>query len=689
MGLMDWTGLGNGVVAALGWSSESFSGTNSTLRSTSRKMRCDGKTATGKIHRLISPFLLLITLPQSVFGYLPIQQQPKSFVPKPFLSSRASNQSSSLLDVIQVSQPVLSPENATCKQVLMEHSFAYSYGKPFVGHYVPPSCDFNRVTFNLTVTSAGRQYDRLALMFFGDTEIFRTSTAEPTQSGIIWSYVKDMSNLLVLFKEPQKIIFDLGNLVDDTYTGLFNTTLTATFFNAESTSPADIIVPVSAQRSASNSPSGFTVPDQQAVNTVTLPQNVKKAVFSIAACGQAAEEFWWSNVLSSDIHAFGNDTTLYGYSPFRELQLLIDGTLAGVVWPFPVIFTGGVVPGFWRPVVGIDAFDLLEDEIDISPFLPVLSDGKDHTFEIRVAGINDDGQGNGELTEMVGSNWIVTGKVFIWLDPQGSVTTGTALIQTAPKPVLALHSSRSRNNGTVTALDYFVKVQRTLSISSTITTSTGTKEVNWEQNLTYSNDGRFKNNGNDQTNNQTISGIATSSSGYSRAFSYPLWVYSLYETFPDGNFTIDATMDRAKNVQQVGQLALLSDLQSFDFGHFSGQKPDSFTGTTSMNHQNGNASYLSVPAEKKSYGSGITEQFLTLDGITAAVATAPTQGGARLYKRHVLANNNTIVFDEDSFGEMGAKSGGYAAAAAGKQERQTFALVYIRKMLGRGPVGRW
>ena len=52
------------------------------------------------------------------------------------------------------------------------------------------------------------------------------------------------------------------------------------------------------------------------------------------------------------------------------------------------------MPGFWRPVVGIDAFDLKEDEIDISPFLPILSDGEEHSFEIRVVGIDDDGSGN-------------------------------------------------------------------------------------------------------------------------------------------------------------------------------------------------------------------------------------------------------------------------------------------------------
>lgn len=85
-----------------------------------------------------------------------------------------------------------------------------------VGEYHPLKCVYNRVVFNFTVTSAGRQFDRLALMFFDDVELFRTSTAEPTKHGIVWNYVKDMSSYLVLFRQPHKIIFDLGNLVDDT-----------------------------------------------------------------------------------------------------------------------------------------------------------------------------------------------------------------------------------------------------------------------------------------------------------------------------------------------------------------------------------------------------------------------------------------------------------------------------------------
>jgi len=55
-----------------------------------------------------------------------------------------------------------------------------------IGSYTPPTnCSFNRVVLNLTVTVAGVQFDRLGEMYLGDTEIWRTSTAEPTLNGIM------------------------------------------------------------------------------------------------------------------------------------------------------------------------------------------------------------------------------------------------------------------------------------------------------------------------------------------------------------------------------------------------------------------------------------------------------------------------------------------------------------------------
>jgi hypothetical protein len=43
-----------------------------------------------------------------------------------------------------------------------------------------------------------------------------------------------------------------------------------------------------------------------------------------------------------------------------------------VSWPFPIVFTGGISPGLWVPIVGIDTYDLPSS---VSPWLGVLCDG--------------------------------------------------------------------------------------------------------------------------------------------------------------------------------------------------------------------------------------------------------------------------------------------------------------------------
>ncbi|EDN07632.1 conserved hypothetical protein [Histoplasma mississippiense (nom. inval.)] len=215
------------------------------------------------------------------------------------------------LRVFQVYKPVPDepsheiPGGCNAEILLMRHEFGSSYGHPFVGNYVPPRCDFDTVIMTMTVTSKGRQFDRLALMFLGDTEVFRTSTAEPTTNGIIWTYLKDMSLYKALWAKPQKLIFDLGNLINDKYTGPFDVKLTAKFsLKFHGIRAADIILPISARLSVADSPSGFNIPDDNATVTHIIHPDVSRATVSISACGQSTEEFWYSNVLSSDVLTF-------------------------------------------------------------------------------------------------------------------------------------------------------------------------------------------------------------------------------------------------------------------------------------------------------------------------------------------------------------------------------------------------
>ena len=540
---------------------------------------------------------------------------------------------------------------------------------------------------NLTVTSAGRQFDRLAFMFLDDAEIFRTSTAEPTESGIVWTYIKDVSPYLSLFQKPHKIIFDLGNLIDETYTASFNATLTATFRSSVDTSKAaDLIIPLSASRSSTNLSSAFSVPGDVAKRNLSLPRNVNRAIFSISACGQAKEEFWWSNVLSSNELTFP-ETGLYGYSPFREIQLYVDEQLMGVSWPFPIIFTGGVVPGLWRPVVGIDAFDLQEDEVDVTPALPLLCDGQDHSFEIRVVGISDDRGSNGSLSEAIGDYWMVTGKVFLWLDPTDSVTTGSGPLRLIETPTIRLASSVNRNSeGVNETLTYDIQVNRQLSISSEIRTSDGWHFAQWTHSLSYDNQGYIWNRGQNQITHQNTKGAELSSGGYSRRYSYPLVVNSSFARDEGSKyFTIHATIDRGKSVTTKGDP--VHHLNWSPLTRTARPQYEYFDRSALNTRQNGSATYRGAPALSKSFSFGSMEQDMTFAAAkgppTDLESTETIMGNIPVvYSRHLLAINGSVVRDHETFhGDEILKKISFPAI---RTEQEFYGDSSINEFLGRG-----
>lgn len=532
----------------------------------------------------------------------------------------------------------------------------------WTGTYTPPDCAFNRVVMNFTVVSEGRQFDRLALMYFNDTEVWRTSTAEPTTApGIRWTYLKDMTEYLSLWKEPQKLIFDLGNLITDVYTGDFNTTLTATFFNDASidvatASPADLIIPISARQSASDGVSQFTLPADNATNTISFPQNVKRAVFSVSANGQSNEEFWWSNVLQSEVSTFASTAgTFPGYSPWREVQVYIDGSLAGVDWPFPVIFTGGVVPSLHRPVVGPDAFDLKEHEIDITPWLGVLCDGNDHTFTIYVAGLLDDGGSEASVTQTVGSSWYVTGKIFVWLDDEGSVTTGTAPVVEAAAPEITISQAITKNsNGTVNeTLTYNTAVSRTYKVSASVTSQNSSSTVSWSQDLSYSNKGYVWAEGYNQINDFLTSGAdeaSTSSSSaavvganYVSQYKYPLWCNTSVSYSAEGNLTLYAQLIQGQQVYVEGAAVFPDGLEAFAVDGAS------YTGSLSNNTKNGVAYFFEYADDTVSSGFGSTDETFNFGGFSGSGGSIDATPDEPLYYRHVEASNSTVTVNVEEF----------------------------------------
>ena len=80
---------------------------------------------------------------------------------------------------------------------------------------------------------------------------------------------------------------------------------------------------------------------------MTFPINTVEIYAEIFASGNGNEEFWYFNTANEFIGDLPNGTT-FGDGPFREVRLLVDGMVAGVAFPYAVIFTGGIVPTAWR-----------------------------------------------------------------------------------------------------------------------------------------------------------------------------------------------------------------------------------------------------------------------------------------------------------------------------------------------------
>lgn len=518
--------------------------------------------------------------------------------------------------------------------------------------------------------------------------------------------MKDMSQYMSLWKQPQTIIFDLPNALDSTLTGKYNTTLTANFFNApQALTPADTIIPISARQATNGSkPSVFSIPGSQpASNVITnFPRNANRAIFSVSATGQGNEEFWWSNVLESNTATYNasSNATLLGFSPFREVQILIDGQLAGVQWPFPVIFTGGVVPSFWTPMVGIDAFDLKEGEIDITPWLGVLCDGRPHNFTINVVGLVDNGGTTASLSTGVNSNWQVTGKIFLWLDSSSSTTTGAAPTVGGVNPTISVSQSLAKNaTGFNDTLTYTTSVSRQLSISGSITTSSGTKTISWTQSLTHADNGVLSNQANNQLNTITTQGTDASSGGattFSNAYSFPFFSNVTAATLSNGTIRLDASLSRTKIQTFTGQQPLLSNPLQL-FATLPPTQNLKLATTTFTTTQSGTATLFTANGTGLS-SNGTQNQLMRLGG-TPAAGWMGMEPDTELYFRQVGVNSAGAVLGVDMERLAGMDVVGRRPPATGAGASTTASDVVmvmaadggggaVQKSMGPGGLGR-
>ncbi|MEV5171149.1 peptide-N4-asparagine amidase [Streptomyces flaveolus] len=275
-------------------------------------------------------------------------------------------------DPVTAAPPVDRPHTKSCQVTLADAQFRDF--TPYRSAYTPPEgCGdrWSKVVLRLDGKVKGRQYDRLGYLHVGGVEILRTSTPEPSPDGIAWHVEKDVTRYSDTFRTAQDVEMLIGNVVDDTYTGVIDVHVTLTFYAGRPTAPAPDRV--------------LTLADTPAGTTLTTPRNSERVVAEVYATGSGGgcEEFWYLTVADPAPYSCKADR-----GPYREVQISVDGRLAGIAAPFPNVWTGGWSnPFLWYVVPAPRAFDVRPIEYDLTPFAGLLNDGRPHRVEVSVVGV--------------------------------------------------------------------------------------------------------------------------------------------------------------------------------------------------------------------------------------------------------------------------------------------------------------
>ncbi|MEU0582870.1 peptide-N4-asparagine amidase [Streptomyces sp. NPDC006132] len=305
-------------------------------------------------------------------------------------------------DPVTAAPPVERPSGKSCEVTLARAQFRDF--TPYRGTYTPPDgCGdrWSKVVLRLDGKVKGRQYDRLGYLHVGGVEIFRTSTPQPSPDGIEWSVEKDVTRYGDTFRKSRDVEMLIGNVVDDTYTGVLDVTVTLTFYpgRPDAASPDRVLT-------------------LDGGMTLTTPRNSERIVAEVYATGSGGgcEEYWYLTVPDPAPYS-----CKAGQGPYREVQIRVDGRLAGIATPFPTVWTGGWSnPFLWYVIPGPRAFDIKPITYDLTPFAGLLNDGRPHRVEVSVVGVPE-GQ----------TGWSAPVNVLVWQDERRARVTGALTVHQA------------------------------------------------------------------------------------------------------------------------------------------------------------------------------------------------------------------------------------------------------------------
>ncbi|MGW4525601.1 peptide-N4-asparagine amidase [Amycolatopsis sp. NPDC004378] len=449
-------------------------------------------------------------------------------------------------DPVVAAPAVTRPDTAHCSVTLADAFRSNAAdGTPqfYEGTLAPPKAcpgPWAKVVMDQTVTVSGRQYDRIGDLRIGATEVWWGTTEEPSGEGnrpITYHFDKDLTPYAALLRTPQPFHGGIENYNSPVYTGVYAQTVTLTYYQADRRHPA----PETADHVA-----GFGHVDATpAAPTVhfgakDLPRNITRAYLEVTLEGHACDEQWFDDV-PDDVSAKYPAAGLCGKGPYREANFAIDGTPAGSAFTFPHIYSGGIVPQLWRPIVAIDTFSLHAETYDITPFAGRLVDGGTHDISFSFPDIG------GEFT--------VVPTLLLYTDKNAPQTSGALTrhdVAAAPARQTTVKDIKDGVNVTVTA-------KRDDVTAGYVDTSAGRVYTRVERTRDYRNSDDVTGGGftqhvvqadaGQQTSTSTVDGRVRSAARHT--WSYPLTTDATATITDDQNLRISGS---AEMTQILGDL---------------------------------------------------------------------------------------------------------------------------------------
>ena len=389
----------------------------------------------------------------------------------------------------------------------------------------------------------GRQFDRTARLALGRTNLYFGTTAEPSRLlGPTWQVERDVTEDSALLCISQKGEMNIGNIVNDTYTGVIHGSAKLLFYPPDKKTPVaeppDLVLPLP---NTSDGTGNVSASAPVLSETYTFPTNVVRAYLDLITESQGEDEFWYLGVpspLAAKLQTFGN-------TAFRETQITVDGKPAGVAPIYPWIYTGGIDPSLWRPLPGVQTLNFMPYRVDLTPFAGIFNDGKPHQIGVRVFN--------------TGNTFEIAGVLMLYRDPQQKTVTGAVtqdILEAEPRPDIrqAIGTSNGHIQGPVSVVS-----RRRFTIAGYVQTSRGRIETRIVQEIDFSSRQQFEISPAETFQNisqeTTVAATTTTRRGSNivekrRTLTYPLTILSSRRVKPDQSTTQTTTIRQGYGVTE-------------------------------------------------------------------------------------------------------------------------------------------